>query len=294
MPETPPKQQAAGNVRRAFNRAARTFDEYAVLHREIGERLFERLAYMQIEPALVMDLGAGTGHSARLLEKRYGSARILLVDIASAMLEKARNQKRRWFSRALFCCADAARLSLPDGMVDLVFSNLVLPWCEDLAAVFSECQRVLRPGGLFIFSTFGPGTLSELREAWARVDQHPHVGFFLDMHDVGDVLIRSGFSAPVLDRDNITLTYTELQGLLRDLRGTGARNSHISRAQGLTGRSTFNALAKAYEPRREAGCLPATFEVVFGHAWKPLPNARAQDGSTVSTFPLHQLTRRAP
>jgi len=145
-------------------------------------------------------------------------------------------------SRARHLCADAAHIPLRDASVELVFSNLALPWCEDLSGVFAECQRILRPGGLLLFSTLGPATLQELRAAWSTIDNRPHVHVFLDMHDVGDALIRGGFAAPVMERENLRLTYRSVEGLLRDLHGTGAQNSHVDRLRGLTGRVTLEAL----------------------------------------------------
>jgi len=292
--ERPPPQLESHAVRRAFARAATFFDEAAVLHREVGQRLLDRLQYMQLAPAVVIDLGAGTGYCARLLEARYPSARILALDLSPGMLQLARAQRRRWFSRSRFVATDAARLAIQDAATDLVFSNLMLPWCEDLRTVFAECQRVLRPGGLLLFSTLGPSTLQELRAAWSTVDEHPHVHVFPDMHDIGDTLIGAGFAAPVMDRENLRLTYGKLDGLLQDLKRTGAQNCHLERARGLFGRGTFRALRDAYEPYRQADVLPATFELVYGHAWKGTVGSRPQDGSTVATFPLKNLSRRQP
>lgn len=281
-------------VRRGFARAARKFDEAAVLHREAGQRLFERLQYMQLDPALVVDLGAGTGNCARLLEKHYPHAHVLALDFTPAMLHEARRARRRWFSRCHFAAAEATRLPLRDGVVDLVFSNLMLPWCSELSAVFAESARVLRPGGLLLFSTLGPGTLQELRAAWSDIDRHAHVRFQPDMHDVGDALVRASFAAPVMDRENLCMTYRAFDALLRDLKDTGARNSLVERRRGLTSRGVFATLAASYERHRRHGVLPATFELVFGHAWKALPGARPQDGSTVATFPFKHLARRTP
>ncbi len=292
MAEPPPVQLNQSAVRRAFNHAAATYDEYAVLQREVGERLEARLQFMQIDPAVVLDLGAGTGFCARLLEARYRSATILLLDLAPAMLTMARKNGKRWFPRARLLCADAAHMSLADHSVDLIFSNLTLHWCADLLQVFQECRRVLRPGGLLLFSTLGPATLQELRAAWATIDDRPHVHFFLDIHDIGDAVVRSGFSAPVLDRDNLTLTYKDLTGLTQDLKSIGAVNSHVERRRGLSGSATLKTLSTAYEPFRQDGVLPATYELLFGHAWAPFPDTRAQDGSTVATFPLKNLRRR--
>ncbi len=279
-------------VRRAFNKAAETYDESAVFQREVGNRLIARLEFMRIEPARILDLGAGTGYCARLLEARYRRAQLLLLDPVPAMLARARNHAKRWFSRAHLLCADAAQTGLADHSVDLIFSNLTLHWCAELLPVFNECRRVLRPGGLLLFSTLGPATLQELRAAWVALDERPHVHIFLDMHDIGDAVVRGGLSSPVLDRENLVLTYPTLTGLLRDLRAVGGTNSHHQRKRGLSARETLPALGVAYEPFRQHGVLPATYEIIFGHAWAPRADTRPQDGSTVATFPFKNLSKR--
>lgn len=292
MIEPLPTQLDHAAVRRAFNGAAESYDEYAVLQREIGDRLVTHLQFMQISPSMILDLGAGTGYCARLLEARYGHATVVLLDPAPAMLAIARKKGKRWFSRVKYLCAEAAHTGLADHTVDLIFSNLTLHWCRDLLLVLQECRRILRPGGLLLFSTLGPATLRELRAAWAAIDDRPHVHIFLDIHEIGDTVVQAGFSAPVLDRENLILTYREVAGLMRDLKAIGASNRHVDRRRGLAVSATLEALRRAYEPFRQDGVLPATYEVVFGHAWAPLPNSRPQDGSTVATFPFKNLRRR--
>ncbi|MBI2802408.1 MAG: malonyl-ACP O-methyltransferase BioC [Gammaproteobacteria bacterium] len=280
------------DVRASFNRSAPRYDEYAFLQREIGDRLIDRLGFMRLTPALVVDLGAGTGYCARRLEQQYPQSRVLLIDLASDMLTIARRQARRWFSRLLFMTADAAQLAVHDSTADLVFSNLMLQWCDGLNSALSECRRVLRPGGLLLFSTLGPDTLRELRTAWAAVDETPHVNRFLDMHDVGDALVNAGFSSPVLDREFVALTYADAVAVMRDLKGIGAHNVQAHRARGLFGKQAFSAFTTAYEQFRVDGRLPSTYEVIFGHAWAPTATTRPQDGSTVATFPFKNLKRR--
>ena len=280
------------DVRASFNRAAQHYDEHAFLQREIGDRLIDRLGFMRLTPALVVDLGAGTGYCARRLEQQYSQSHVLLIDLASDMLTTARQQARRWFSKQLFMTADATQLAVRDSAADLVFSNLMLQWCGELNSAFSECRRVLRPGGLLLFSTLGPDTLCELRTAWAAVDETPHVNRFLDMHDVGDALVNAGFSSPVLDREFVTLTYANVVAVMRDLKGIGAHNVQAQRARGLFGKRALGAITTAYEPFRVDGRLPCTYEIIFGHAWAPTATTRVQDGSTVATFPFKNLKRR--
>ena len=291
MHEEHPPTLARRDIRRSFNRAAKTYDQFAVLQREVDTRLAAHLSYVQIAPQLIIDLGAGTGRAARHLQSQYKKARVCLIDLAPDMLIRARSQ-RRWLAREWYTCADVVALPVRSAAIDLIYSNLMFQWCEDLTAAFSECCRVLRPGGLLLFSTLGPNTLKELRAAWAGVDSKPHVNVFLDMHDVGDKLISAGFNAPVLERDDLTLTYPDVRAVMRDLQGIGARNAHRARTRGMTGKSAFAQVEAAYESFRINGALPATYEVVYGHAWAPTVDSRPQDGSTVAYFPLNQLARR--
>ncbi len=257
------------HVRRSFERAAATYDAAAALQREVGDRLLERLDYVKLQPARVLDLGSGTGHCAQALLKRYPRARVAAVDLAWSMARRTRD-RHHWWRRPLAACADARALPFADGGFDLVVSNLMLQWCVPLEPYFAEVRRVLGRGGLFLFTSFGTDTLKELRAAWARVDARPHVHGFLDMHDVGDALLAAGFGDPVMDMEVLTVTYRELLDLMRDLKSIGAHNASPSRAPGLTGRQTLKALTSAYESFRDAeGRLPTTYEVVYGHGWAP-------------------------
>jgi len=262
-------------VRRAFGAAAVSYDEVAVLHREIFKRLLERLDYIRVEPELIVDAGCGTGYGLAELERRYRHARLLAVDFAVPMLEQVRRQLG-WRSRTRPLAADLEQLPLADASVDLLFSNLALQWC-DADVAFAEFRRVLRPGGLLMFTSFGPDTLTELRAAWAAVDDAPHVHDFTDMHDVGDGLLRAGFADPVMDVELHSLTYKDVSGVLRDLRLLGASNALQQRRGGLTGRRRYERFRDAYEAWRDVdGRLPATYEVVYGHAWAPQAPSGAQ------------------
>ena len=294
MPEEDFPSLDVCTVRRQFERAAIRYDDFAFLQREVGARLIARLQYLKLTPHCIVDLGAGTGAAAPLLEARFPKANLILIDHSRAMLQQAARRRRRWFSRTSLLCADAARTGLPDASVDMIHSNLLLHWLDDLPATLAECRRILKPGGLLLFSTVGPETLTELRRAWTRLDEDPHVHLFLDMHDVGDAVIRAGFASPVMERENLTVTYRTPEDLIRDLRATGARNAHPGRTRTLRGRSHRQALFKALEAGRREGVLSVSYEIVAGHAWAPTAGARPQDGSTVAAFPLNQLKRRTP
>jgi malonyl-CoA O-methyltransferase len=262
-------------LRRSFERAASTYDRAAVLQREVCERALERLDLMKIAPALILDAGSGTGFAAPALARRYPRATVVEFDIAPAMLQTARARAPRWKKwigrqRELFVCGDNEQLPIRAGTVGLFWSNLAFQWANDLPRVFSECQRVLRPGGLLSFTTFGPDTLKELRHAFAGNAGGVHVNRFYDMHDVGDMLVQAGFADPVMDMEQVTLTYADVETLMRELKAIGAHNVATGRNRGLTGRRALDNLRRRYEELRRDGRLPATFEVVYGHAWKPM------------------------
>ncbi|WP_296809159.1 malonyl-ACP O-methyltransferase BioC [Thiocapsa sp.] len=276
-----------GRARRNFELAAERYDSVAVLQREIADRLLERLDYVRLEPERVLDLGAGTGYAVDALHRRYRKARVIALDFAHGMLLQAR-RRGRWLRRPLCLCADAESLPLADGAVDLIVSNATFQWCNGLDRTFAECLRVLRPGGLLMFTTFGPDTLKELRQAWARVDGASHVSPFLDMHDVGDALVRARFADPVMDTERMTLTYPAVRDLMNDLKILGAGNATADRPRGLTGRARLAALDAAYENHRSDGRLPASYEVVYGQAWVP-EQKPAQGGIAV---PVSAIGRR--
>jgi malonyl-CoA O-methyltransferase len=278
-------------LKAAFEHAAPHYQSHAELQETVALRMLERLDLVAIRPEWVLDAGAGTGYAARRLTARYPGSRVLLLDLARAMLHEARRQARRLFSRERYLQADIESLPLAGASMGLVFANLSLQWCNDLPAAFQGFRRVLRPEGLLMFSTLGPDTLHELRESWAGVDPGPHVHSFPDMHDVGDLLVRAGFHGACLDVERITLTYRDLEGLMRDLKRLGAASALMGRRRGLTGKGRLAEVRGRYERHRRDGVLPATYEVVYGHAWAPVPGTRPQDGSTVPTFPLVRMPR---
>jgi malonyl-CoA O-methyltransferase len=255
-------------ARAAFSRAAPHYDEVAVLQKEIGLRMIERLELVKMTPLSILDIGAGTGFTTSELVKRYRKAGVIALDFALPMLQLAR-KRGSWLRRPRCVCGDLDQLPFADHSFDLIYSNATLQWSNDLEHSFGEFLRVLRPGGLLMFSTFGPDTLKELRAAWNAVDDSSHVSHFPDMHDVGDALVRSRFAEPVMDVDRMTLTYREVEGLMRDLKILGAHNVTDQRHRGLTGKGRMAAMRAAYEQFRVDGLLPASYEVVYGHAWAP-------------------------
>jgi malonyl-CoA O-methyltransferase len=277
---------------RSFANAAADYERHAVLQRVVADRLDEHLDAIRLQPKLGIDIGAGTGLSSKLLLKRYRDMRLLMLDIALPMLQQARRVGMCWGERHCWVCGDAERLPFTAAIADLLVSSLTLQWCVDLDATFRGFRRIARPGALLLFSTLGPDTLRELRASWRQVDETPHVHLFMDMHDVGDALIRTGWSSPVLEVETITLQYIDVFTLMHDLKGLGAHNATIGRRSTLTGRGRMQRLVDAYESWRGSALLPASFEVIYGHAWAPESGERRQDGSTVASFPIDRLGRR--
>jgi malonyl-CoA O-methyltransferase len=276
-------------IRRNHDRASAGYDAAAVLAGHLREAMIARLEWIAFIPECVLDLGCGTGHGAAALAVRWPRARVIALDAAARMLAEARRLAPGAHIEWLH--AEAEAVPLPEASVDLVFSNLMLPWCEDIDAVFAEAARILKPRGLFTFTTLGPDTLGELRAAWRAADGAAHVHPFTDMHDLGDGLVRAGFAEPVLDVSRYTLTYPHVAALMRDLKATGSQNATSERSRGLTGRGRIEAMTEAYEPFRADGVLPASVEAVFGQAWGALERG-AQDGEI--SFPVSRIGRREP
>jgi malonyl-CoA O-methyltransferase len=276
-------------VRRSFERAAATYDAAAAVQGEIRDRLLERLDIVKLQPQVVLDLGAGTGRATRELRRRY-AAQVIAFDVSAAMLRQA-GQQQAFLKRFQRVQGDAHRLPFRTGSVDLIFSNLLLEWCHDPDQVFREMRRLLRPGGLLTFTTLGPDTLRELRESWRTVDTHTHVHRFIDMHDLGDALVRAGYAEPVMDVERLTVTYPDLAALIQELKATGSSNRAAGASSGLTGRSRWSRFETAGAGLLRNGVIPASVEVVYGQAWTGEPRkSEVRDGEI--RVPLTTLQRK--
>ena len=274
-------------VRRAFDRASRTYDRSAAVQSEIRARLFERLDLIRLKPTTVLDLGAGTGTGARVLKDRYPSAQVIALDSSISMLKRARAHQR-WLKPFRRVAGDGAALPLKKASTDLVISNLMLEWCSDPDAVFREMRRVLRTDGLVMFTTLGPDTLKELRAASASAWGRAQVQRFIDMHDLGDALMRAGFADPVMDTETLTVTFSSVRALAKELRETGAM-PHRPIRSGLMSRRRFDALEDRFQPN--AAPHRFTLEVVYGQAWVPNYPAPTRMGSDVA-IPLTAIRGR--
>lgn len=280
-------------LKRAFDTAANGYDHCAILQQAVMHNMLARLDLIRLHAKKILELGSGTGNASRVLARKYAGSQVIQLDLSTGMLQKSRTCSRKIFSRQRFLCADAERLPLRNDCIDLAFSSLMLQWCNDLDAVLKEVARVVRPGGLFIFATLGPDTLKELRLSWEGTDNMIHVNAFIDMHDVGDALVRAGLDAPVLDVERITMSYDDVYTLMRDLKRLGAHNVNTGRRRTLTGKNRIWNMKSAYEQFRLNGRLPATYEVVYGHAWMPEPGLGRADTSTEIKFPIASITRRS-
>lgn len=269
-------------VAQHFSRAAQTYDAAAVLQQEVASRLAERWPLLKIQPQQVMDLGAGTGFLSQHLRSYYAQAQLVAVDLSESMLQQCRAKlapRPAWWQKlnpfhsepgVAFVNADAYQLPFADNSMDMLVSSLMLQWCDDLPSVLAECRRVLKPNGVLFMASLGPDTLKEIRLAWQQVDGETaeHTLNFADLHDLGDALGRAGFSDPVCDVEHITLTYADVPAALKDLKAIGATNASGQRQKGLMGKAKWQAFLAAYaQQAMPDGRIPATFEVVYAHAF---------------------------
>jgi malonyl-CoA O-methyltransferase len=287
-------------IRRAFERAAATSDAVAALQREVGARMAERLGVLRLAPAAILDAGCGTGEALGELRTRYPDASLVGVDLALGMARaaQARTAGSATGGRSLLArligqssaaappsivCGDIGAQPFRAGSFDLAWSNLALHWIDTPAQAFAEFHRVLRVGGLLTFTTLGPDTLRELRRAFGTVDAGIHVHRFFDMHDIGDMLVVAGFADPVMDMEMITVTYADATALMRELKDLGAHNAAAGRSRALMGRARWGRMLRELEAFTQDDRLPASFEIVYGHAWKPEPRL-APDGRAIVRF----------
>jgi malonyl-CoA O-methyltransferase len=261
----------SGQIRPQFNRAALTYDRAAFLPRTVAETLLQRLSTIRMQPKFIFDLGCRTGYSTQGLYQRYPAAKRVAVEQGEGFLQQLQKKECTLDEKAGYVCSGMYPLPFQSNCFDLVYSNLALHWSADYAQTLAEIDRVLRPGGLFLFSTVGVDTLTELRACWQKVDDKCHIHLFPDMHDLGDSLLQAGLTEPVLDVEYFTIHYHHFQTLLQDLKELGVQNLASDRHRGLTSRKTFQLLAHHYEQlRMDTGKLPVTWEIIYGQAWKPM------------------------
>lgn len=294
-------------VRQLFSQQKRV-ESSNFLRREIAARMRDKLELIKLMPQRVLDAGCGEGADLVQLQDKFPDSHLLGVDASFAMLasgvqnqQVAKSSLGRFLgnlfasnlgtgSHSGIACADFSRLPLASNSVDLIWSNLALHWHPQPDQVFAEWRRVLRTDGVLTFSCFGPDTLVELRQAFSTIDQFPHSLPFVDMHDFGDMLVNCGLSTPVMNMEKLTLTYETVDKLFSDVRALGG-NPLMTRRQGLLGKHAYRALRSELEKNRDRdGRIPITFEVIYGHAFKPLPQKLASGESIVHlNFPKKQI-----
>jgi malonyl-CoA O-methyltransferase len=281
-------------LRRNFGRAASSYALVAVLQREVERRLIEQLDFLEDrQPLRVLDLGCGPGRASGIMKKRWPKAQVIALDAALPMLKEVPKQTRFWrpIKRV---CADASQLPIMDACVDVIFSNLCLQWVNDLPATLAEFRRVLKPEGLLLFSTFGPDTLLELREAyWQAGEKNPPLSPFAAIQQIGDAMVAAGFKNPVLDRELYQLTYADVRSLMKELKAIGASDARLSRSRGMAGKARLKSMSAAYEKLRYNAVLPSTWEVVTVMAWGPPPGvSRREQGADIASFPADNISIR--
>jgi malonyl-CoA O-methyltransferase len=278
------------SVRSGFNRAASSYDQFSIVQKEIAHRLMERVDYFSLNPNMILDAGCGTGYGIKLLKKKFSGSYIIGLDLAEKMLGQAKKiHSNKWGlswkpKKNIWLNADIESLPLNKQTIDFAWSNLCLQWLNVPDHGYQEIHRVLATNGLFLFSTLGPDTFKELRTVFEGLDQASHVLSFIDMHDLGDALVRQGFSDPVMEMEHITVMYPDVRTLMRDIRSVGANNHTQNRPRGLWGKNQFYKVCERYERFRTKEGIPLTYEVVYGHAWKPEPKKNNQ---TIS--PIHWM-----
>ncbi len=280
-------------IRQSFDRAASSYDHYAVLQREVESRLLERIEFQRYEPEMILDLGCGTGSASHALAGQFKYANIIALDWAPAMLAQVGSGGRtspESVAGVSRLCADMHTLPLAARSVDLVFSSLALQWSYDLPAVFCEFRRIMKADAMLVFTCFGPDTLHELKQAWRAVDDLPHVNDYPDMHDIGDELLTAGFREPVMDTERLTLEYPDVMSLMRELKGIGAHNVASQRSHGLMGKTGFQKMLKAYEKFCRDDRYPASYDVIYGTAFAPAEGQplKTAEGD-VATFSIDAL-----
>ena len=262
--------------RKIFDRAASTYDAHAVLQNQIIDNLFERLDLIKIKPSFALELGCGTGRTTPLLQKKFNNLNLFNYDISEGMLEFAKSKNSLGLfslissKKNYYICGDIDYLPFKEEVFDLIWSSSTLQWSNNFDKSLSQVLNLLKPGGLFIFSTYGPNTLMELGSITEEIFQRSTLNYFYDVHDIGDLLINLGFKDPVLDVENFTLTYEDPKNLLIDLKKIGATSGPEIKDSIFLGKSFIQQYKEGYEKFKENNLCPATYEVIYGHAWKSI------------------------
>lgn len=257
-------------IAQKFSRAARYYDEASFIQKEIGHRLLERCQWLKQSPQTILNIGSATGRLAFELQKLYPKAQIIGLDHAWGMSELSHQKRVKKFFKNTpsFLCADMEILPFRAKTFDLIISNCTLEWSRALPGLALEFKRVLKENGNLLFTTVGPDTLRELAQSSHEVDGHYHVNAFLDMHHVGDILLKSGLNDPVMDREIMTITYSEVQSLLSDIQKTGSGYLFQNTPAPFQGKKWLAKLVEQYNQFKMDNRYPASIEIIYGYACK--------------------------
>ena len=254
--------------RKVFDRHAKTYDEYSSLQNKISDNLFKKLDLIEVRPSLILDLGCGTGRNGRILKEKYQNIRLINYDFSINMLQEAKkNQHKILGTKSEFICGDIEELSFSENTFDVIWSTSSLQWCNNLSDIFKKAKVILKPGGLFIFSTFGPNTLFELRNITKKISNYQKTNNFIDALSITEKLINEGFIDPFVDSEEFCLSYKDISKLFLDLRKIGATSGFKNRNIGLSGKSFLKLIIDGYKEYSYDGIFPATYEAIYGYAW---------------------------
>ena len=253
-------------IRESFNRRANTYDNYAIIQKEVAGRIFDRLTGIKIQPKSILDLGCGTGSLTQKISALYPNAKIIPLDFSEEMLRICRTK----VNKANFICADIENIPLDEPCFDLIISSLTFHWATDLYSIFLKIHKLLKDDGCFLFSSIGPDTLFELRGALSKIDKQERVNRFIDMHHYGDALLKIGFSDPVVDNEKIIVEYRSFSDVLKSLKKIGANTVEKISKKRLS-KNDFKTAQDAYNIYENSN-YPVTYEVLYGLAWKKTPS----------------------
>jgi len=275
------------NIKKRFDNCAQSFFDFDFIHRHCRKDLIGRLAPIKIAPQQAVDLGSALGSSAIFLEKNYPACQITNLDISRSMLLSAKNNIKA-LRNINQIQASAEILPFKNDSIDLIFSNLLMPWVNNLSFFLYEINRVLSKDGLFIFSTLGPDSFANIKAAWSTIDNFEHVNNFIDMHIIGDQLLNSGLFDPILDSDKLIIKYEDVNTFFKDITASGSRNCLRNRNHGLTGKKKFNSFKEYLEKSKNNNCFNIELELIYGHAW----GGTAQTTPNEYSFDVSQITKR--
>jgi len=273
------------SIERRFDNCAQSFSDFDFVHRYCRKDLIDRLAPIKITPQQAVDLGSALGAGAKFLEKNYPSCQITNLDISRTMLLSSINN-RKALRHINQIQASAELLPFKSDSIDLIFSNLLMPWINNLSFFLYEIKRVLSKNGLFIFSTLGPDSFANVKTAWSKIDNFEHINKFIDMHIIGDQLLNAGLSDPILDSDRLIIKYEDINAFFKDITASGSRNCLRNRNHGLTGKNKFNSFKEYLEKLKNNNCFNIELELIYGHAWsgaaQTTPNEYSVDISMIT------------